>query len=121
MRALAAARPDLTIAMAGLGPIDPKQWQLPNLKLLGALEPAGVAALFQSSDMLILPSVGEGYPLDIQEAMACGPSVICGTEPAAANPDASPWLRGVAIDLADPDGTAARAGEAIDRPLLCPL
>lgn len=115
LRALATARPDLTIAMAGSGPIDPRLWHLPNIRLLGSLDPAGVSALFRSSDMLLLPSVGGGYPLIIEEAMACGLPVICGAESAIADPDASPWLRGVAIDLADPEGTAARVSEAIDR------
>ena len=116
LRALAGARPELTIVMAGSGPIDPAQWQLPNVRLVGPLDAAGVAALFRSSDMLLLPSVGEGYPLVIQEALACGLPVVCGAESAAADPGASRWLRGVAIDLGDPDGTANRIGRAIDRP-----
>jgi hypothetical protein len=40
--------------------------------------------------------------------------VICGEPANRADPDAAQWLRGVAIDLADPSGSAARCAQAID-------
>lgn len=115
IRALAHLRPDTHFALAGSGPIDPRQWNLPNVHLLGSLQPPEVAALFRSADCLLLPSVGEGYPLVIQEAMATGLPVICGDESALADPGASRWLHGVRIDLQDVDGSARRVADALDR------
>jgi glycosyltransferase involved in cell wall biosynthesis len=118
LQALATARPELTLVMAGSGPIDPRAWQLPNVDVVGPLDPEGVASLFHSSDLLLLPSVGEGYPLVIQEAMACGLPVVCGAESAAADPDALRWLRGVDVDLARPAETAAQMAEVVELPAL---
>jgi glycosyltransferase involved in cell wall biosynthesis len=81
---------------------------LPNVHLLGPLPPERIALLFRSADCLLLPSVGEGYPLVIQEALAVGLSVICGAESARADPAASHWLQGVEVDLQDIEGSAAR-------------
>ena len=111
---VARLRPDASFALAGAGPIDPSQWQLKNVHLLGALPPDRIAALLRSADCLLLPSVGEGYPLVIQEAMAVGVPVICGEESARADPDASRWLAGVRIDLQDVEGSARRVAEALD-------
>ncbi|GLV23529.1 hypothetical protein TomMM35A_33670 [Sphingobium sp. TomMM35A] len=118
IRALARLRPSVHFVLVGAGPIDPRQWNLPNVHVCDPLPPADIAALFRQADYLLLPSVGEGYPLVIQEAMATGLPVICGEESARADPGASQWLRGIEIDLRDVDGSALRAAEALDQPPL---
>jgi len=107
LEAVARQCPQVEFALAGTGPIDPRQWGLPNVHLLGPLPPERIAALFRSADCLLLPSVGEGYPLVIQEALAVGLAVICGEESARADPAASRWLQGAAVDLTDIEGSAA--------------
>lgn len=114
LREVARRLPTTDFAFAGAGTIDPGRWALPNVHVLGAQPPSIVAELYRAADLLLLPSVGEGYPLVIQEAMACGLPVICGTQSAKADPAASRWLHGVDIDLGDPGGSAARVAAAMD-------
>jgi starch synthase len=116
IRALAALRPDLRFALAGSGPIRPAEWALANVRDLGPQSPQALAELYRDAELLLLPSVGEGYPLVIQEAMASGLPVICGQPSERADPAAAEWLRGVAIDLADPEGSARCCAAAIDAP-----
>ena len=121
LRQLAQQRPDVHIALVGQGPIDPREWGLANVHLLGQQPQELIADLYRAADMLLLPSVGEGYPLVVQEAMACGLPVICGDGSAKADPAASRWLAGVDIDLADPQGSAARCAYAIDALAAAPV
>jgi starch synthase len=114
LRALAKSRPDLAFYLAGSGPIRPGEWGLANVHDLGPRSQQALADLYRWAELLLLPSVGEGYPLVIQEAMACGLPVVCGAPSDCADPDAARWLRGVGIDLADPEGSARRCSEAID-------
>lgn len=114
LREVARMRPDINFALAGAGPIDPAEWGLPNVHILGRLGRGAVADLFRSADFLLLPSIGEGYPLVIQEAMACGLPVVCGEQSARADPKAATWLRGVEVDLANPALTAGCVINAID-------
>ena len=115
LRALAESRPDLDFLLVGNGPINPDGWDRPNVRDLGVRSPREVAELYRSADLLLLPSVGEGYPLVIQEAMACGLPVVCGEPSNRADPGAAKWVRGVAIDLAHPTASALRCADAIDR------
>lgn len=114
---LARRRPDVTFALAGWGPIDPQAWRLPNVLVLSDLEGASLVPLYQSSDLLLLPSIGEGLPLVIQEALACGLPVICGRETAAADPGAGHLLDSVAIEGVDPDHALEALAATIDRVL----
>jgi glycosyltransferase involved in cell wall biosynthesis len=114
VRALAESRADLTFTLVGSGPIRPGDWGLANVDDLGAQTPEKIADLYRAADLLLLPSVGEGYPLVIQEAMACGLPVVCGSPCDRSDPTAARWLRGVKIVLAQPQESAKRCSEAID-------
>jgi glycosyltransferase involved in cell wall biosynthesis len=104
---MARLRRDIMWVFAGWGPIDPRDWQLPNAVVFSDLSGASLAELYQASDVLVLPSVGEGFPLVIQEALACGLPVVCGAETCGADEAARPYLSGIPVDGARPDASAA--------------
>lgn len=112
---MAQLRPEIVWALAGWGLIDPAGWGLPNVRVLTGLGGASLAPLYQASDVFVLPSVGEGFPLVIQEALACGLPVVCGDETAEADPAALPFLTPVAMDRDDSDAIAADYCAALDR------
>jgi glycosyltransferase involved in cell wall biosynthesis len=103
---MARVRTDVLFVFAGHGELDPRSWGLSNVRVYSGLSGSTLAALYRASDVLVLPSVGEGFPLVVQEALACALPVICGTDTASADPRASPYLRGVPVDLERPEETA---------------
>ena len=94
---------------AGWGPFDPSQWGLPNVSIHRNLGHEQLVPLYQAADLLVLPSVGEGFPLVVQEAMACGTPALVGEETAAGCPEAGDLL------LREPLGQADEASRWHDR------
>lgn len=115
---LAQAFPEDLWVFAGHGPIDPSHWGLPNVIVVRGVSGPELARYYRAADLLVLPSVGEGFPLVVQEAMACGTPAMVGEETAEGCPDARAflyvekvgsddtvrlWTRRLAEIVADPD------------------
>ena len=120
LRALAERRPDIHWAFAGQGPIDPNGWGLQNVSKHCGLSGEPLANLYRASDLLVLPSTSEGFPLVVQEALACGLRIACCDDAARADTAAAPFLEGIDVDIADEEGTLIRAERAVLAALAAP-
>lgn len=80
--------PNTRWTFIGRGPLSPGDWEVPgsDMDVLGALPAEMVVPHYQQADLLVLPSTGEGFPLVVQEALACGTPVLVSREVAAAFP-----------------------------------
>ena len=89
---LARRVPEATFLFIGAGPESPDN-TAPNVVVSGRVEHDRLADYYRASDLLILPSSGEGFPLVVQEALCCGTAVLSTTEVATACPDATHLIR----------------------------
>jgi glycosyltransferase involved in cell wall biosynthesis len=122
LRELAARHPDLRWYFIGSGPRDPRGWALGNVTTVGRLPQAEIIPWYQAADLLVLPSRGEGFPLVVQESMACGTPVLVSDEIASsvpglgavaysAAPDTESLTNALAGILAEPDRLRQRRAE----------
>lgn len=88
LRALAEGFPRIQWLVAGWGPMDPGSWGLPNVTVLRSPTIEELVPLYQAADLFVLPSVGEGMPLAVQEVMACGTPALVSTQTADGCPGA---------------------------------
>jgi glycosyltransferase involved in cell wall biosynthesis len=90
LRRLAAAMPHIRWLICGWGDERPEDWGLANVEVRRNLDGVQIRQAYDEAHLLVLPSVGEGLPLVVQEALALGLAVIGGADLL----DADPWLRG---------------------------
>jgi phosphatidyl-myo-inositol dimannoside synthase len=76
----------------GRGPLDPAAWGMPNVSCPGSIERAQLIQYFQTADLLVLPSVGEGFPAVVQQAMACGTPAMISEDTALGMPEIRPLV-----------------------------
>ncbi len=117
LQELAERVPRAHWVFAGWGPLDPAAWGKPNVTVVHRPGSAQLAPLYQAADLLVLPSVGEGFPLSVQEAMACGTPALVGDETAAGCPGSGDVLLREAVGSGD---TAQRWAARIQALLASP-
>ncbi len=100
--------PGLHWTFVGWGPLSPRSWApLPErVEVYENLRGQEVVPHYQSADLLVLPSSGEGFPLVVQEALACGTPVLVSVEVAAALPMADSQCI-FSVDLSGKDAASA--------------
>jgi glycosyltransferase involved in cell wall biosynthesis len=113
LRQAAALGSDIDWVFAGWGGLDPSAWGLANVFVRAGLTQASLAPLYGASDVLVLPSTGEGLPLVLQEAMACGLASILNAETAAADDRLDGLVDPVLLDPGDTLNNAAAVLQAV--------
>jgi glycosyltransferase involved in cell wall biosynthesis len=101
LKQLAQRFPQIHWVFAGWGKLDPEEWNLSNVRVFKGLANTELTPLYQISDLLILPSKGEGFPLVVQEAMACGTPTMVSAEVAQAYPLAKSLMIPVEVETSD--------------------
>jgi glycosyltransferase involved in cell wall biosynthesis len=104
VREVALKHPEVNFVLIGSGPVEPRVWNAPNVTVRNPVPLHELRQFYWAADVLVLPSVGEGLPLVVQEASCCGVAPMISTEIVEAAPELKPF----AFD-AGPGGTRLAA------------
>ncbi len=77
----ALSREGVTLVVVGDGALAHLLAGVPSLVHLSAVPYARMHELYRLADVLLLPSVGEGLPLTLQESMLCGTPAVVSRDP----------------------------------------
>ena len=80
LQAVAQRCPSAHFTFVGSGPINPTRWNLPNVQVIPHVSTIELRELYGSHDVFIMPSVGEGWPAVVPQAMACGLACLISEE-----------------------------------------
>lgn len=93
LRQLSGEMPEIDWWFAGHGERDsafhPKNWNNGHIRIFENRRGSDLAMLYQAADLLVLPSFGEGFPLVVQESIACGTPALVTPEIASGDHDAA--------------------------------
>lgn len=92
LRELALAHPAVHFVFVGQGLLDPSTWNVANVVVREPMSQAHLARYYRASDLLLLPAVGEGLPLVVQEAMCSGVAPLVSREIIEACPELAPFV-----------------------------
>jgi glycosyltransferase involved in cell wall biosynthesis len=88
---------------------------LPGVRQVGQVPFGELPSQFQQCDVFLLPSLVEGLPQTLLEAMACGLPVVV-SENTAGPEVVSDGSQGYVVPIRDPDSIAERLRELHDQP-----
>jgi len=117
LRRMVEREPGYTWVFAGWGPVDPQTWNAPNVHVFSELHGSALADLYRASDVFVLPSLREGFPVVIQEALASGLPVICGSETLTADSALKTLIHGIKLTPEDDDASATAFNSQIEQVL----
>ena len=87
-----------TWLLIGSGSIDPVAWNLPNVIVHSQIADNDelLARYYQAADLFVFPAQGEGFPLVLMEALACGLPIMISQQ--LLIPDPIPFRACVTVD-----------------------
>jgi glycosyltransferase involved in cell wall biosynthesis len=84
IRAAAAQQPSWRWLLVGrTDDEDPRSWHLANVTVVDPVGHERMRAMYVAADLLVMPGVGEGLPVVVQEALVSGTPVLTSVDTAA--------------------------------------
>lgn len=107
------AHPELHFLFIGEGPLDPLRWPVDNITILPPTNHKRLSQYYQVADQFVLPAIGEGMPLVIQEALCSGLEAIVSREIIEACPMIANWVVDAGPAGRDLDDKLTKSGRTV--------